>query len=409
MKAECSIGLVNAIEPTNVARMRSPSDFRMPPVNKPSKRQILIFVIIGIILVLLASLRGVARLYTDFLWFKEVKFSSVWTGIIGTKVMLVGAFFLVALVVFLLNFFIARRISPESTLLRPDEELIRAFRLLMRKSGGRLIAGVSVLFALFVAWPASSQWQSWMMFSNGGKFGQADQQFKRDVGFYVFKLPFISYFTDWLFMLLLWTVIVLAGFYFLMGGIQFQTAVDRVRKGVRAHLSALLGLLAILKAVDYFLQRFELNFSTRGVTSGAGYTDVHAVLPALKFLMLVAIFAAVLFLANIVVKKWTLPVIAVLMWTVLELVLAGAYPAVIQKYSVKPNEKDKEAPYIQRNIDATLKALDISTIESRPFNYGAPWTGTITGTGAAQVVACVGIPPLSLFHKKPLTIVSVCV
>ena len=97
------------------------------------------------------------------------------------------------------------------------------------------------------------------------------------------------------------------------GGIQPQAPVfaDKVAPAVRAHLSVLLGLIFLVKAWGYYLGRFDLLTSPRGVVEGASYTDVKAQLPALNFLAIVAVICAVLFLVNIRVRLWSLPVIAV--------------------------------------------------------------------------------------------------
>ena len=121
----------------------------------------------------------------------------------------------------------------------------------------------------------------------------------RDIGFYVFQLPFLKFVADWLFAALVIVLIVTAVAHYLNGGIRFQTPMQRVTPQVKAHLSVLLAVLALLKAGGYWLQRYELVFSSRGVVDGAGYTDVKAQLPAINLLMLICLFACALFLVNI--------------------------------------------------------------------------------------------------------------
>ena len=137
---------------------------------------------------------------------------------------------------------------------------------------------------------------------------------------------------------------------------------------MRAHLSVLLGLIMLTKAWGYYLGRFDLLTSPRGVVEGASYTDVHAQLPALNFLAIVAVICAVLFLVNIRVRLWSLPVIAVGLLALVSVLLGTAYPAFVQQFSVKPQEQQRETPYIADNITGTRKAfaLDKIDISQRP-------------------------------------------
>ena len=116
----------------------------------------------------------------------------------------------------------------------------------------------------------------------------------------------------------------------LWGGIRPQAPAwsERVTPATRAHLSVLLGLIMLAKAWGYYLGRFDLLGSTRGVVQGASYTDVHAQLPALNFLMIAALICAVLFLVNIRVRLWSLPVIAVALLALVSVLLGHGLPVV---------------------------------------------------------------------------------
>ena len=110
-------------------------------------------------------------------------------------------------------------------------------------------------------------------------------------------------------------------------------------------------------------------FSTRGTVDGATYTDVKAQLPALNFLMIISVAAALLFIVNIRRRGWVLPVIAVGLWGFISIVVGTIYPAYIQRFEVKPNEFTKEQPYISRNIAATRYAFGIDHIVTQKYNY----------------------------------------
>jgi uncharacterized membrane protein (UPF0182 family) len=120
-----------------------------------------------------------------------------------------------------------------------------------------------------------------------------------------------------------------------------------------------------VKAWGYWLGRFDLLTSRRGVVEGASYTEVHAQLPALNFLAIVAIICAILFFLNIRLKQWSLPVVAVGLLAIVSVLLGTAYPAFIQQFKVKPNEQQLEQPYIEDNINATRQAFGLSAIDQQ--------------------------------------------
>src|SRR5207253_5843532 len=190
-------------------------------------------------------------------------------------------------------------------------------------------------------------------------FGVNDPQFSRCIGFYVFQLPFLRFIANWLFAGLVIVLFVTAVAHYLNGGIRFQSPFQRVTPQVKAHLSVILAVMALVKTAQYYLGRYELDFSSRGVVNGAGYTDVKAQLPALNLLVFISVVAAALFLWNIRRRGWVLPIIAVGLWGFVSLVVGTIYPALVQEFKVGPNEFQAEQKYTARNISATLAAMGL--------------------------------------------------
>ncbi|MEA2703988.1 MAG: uncharacterized protein QOD63_1933 [Actinomycetota bacterium] len=347
--------------------MRAPTDLPRRRRGASSKRIVLVLVAVAIFTVVV-SLRGIAGFYTDYLWFDEVGFTSVWRGILGAKIGLAVVFTLVFFAILWANLAIADLLAPTFRPMGPEEQFVERYHEIVGSRAGMVRVGVAAVFALIAGPGVAGQWQSWLLFRNQVPFLTRDPQFHRDIGFYVFELPFAKFVVDWLFASLIIVLIVTAIAHYLNGGIRFQTPLQKVTPQVKAHLSVLLAVLALLKAAGYFLQRFELVFSTRGtVNGGAGYTDVHAQLPALNLLVLISLFACALFLVNILRRGWVLPVIAVGVWALISVVIGAAYPAAVQKFQVQPTESTKELPYIQRNITATRAAFNLADTESRDF------------------------------------------
>jgi uncharacterized membrane protein (UPF0182 family) len=323
-----------------------------------------------VIFILIISLRGIAGFYTDYLWFQEVHLTSVWRSVLGAKVGLAILFTVIFFVLMWVNLAIADRIAPAFRPMGPEEELVERYHQVVGPRAVLVRTAVAALFALIAGPSVASRWNQWILFTNHVSFGVKDPQFHKDVGFFVFQLPFLKFLVDWLFASTIIIIIVTAVAHYLNGGIRVQ-ALQKVTPQVKAHLSVLLGVLALLKAAGYWLQQYELNFSSRGVVNGASYTDVKAQLPALKLLIVISLFAFVLLLYNILRRGWALPVIAVGLWAFVSIIIGAAYPAIIQQFRVGPNEQTKERPYIARNIKATRDAYALNNVQVNRFNYNA--------------------------------------
>src|SRR5690606_28228626 len=192
------------------------------------------------------------------------------------------------------------------------------------------------------------------------------------IGFYGFQLPFRCFVVGWLFASLVIVLLVTVMFHYLNGSIRLQARSDqRVGTNVRVHVSVLLGLLALVRAADYWLERFELTVSTRGTVDGATYTDVNAQLPATNLLILIALASAALFLLNIRRKGWVLPAMAVGIWAVVAVVGGAIVPAAIQRYRVEPSESSREREFIEHNIDATRTAQGHADVDDEELARSA--------------------------------------
>jgi uncharacterized membrane protein (UPF0182 family) len=329
-------------------------------------------VAIGIVILLFIIFTVMTGFYVDLLWFREVDLSSVFWTVLRTKALLGLIFGLLFFGLLFANMLIVRRITPATRILTPEQEIVERVRQNIEPYLRWLIPLGAAALALLVGIGVSHQWQTFLLWRNGSglSFGSAEPLFGRDPAFYVFSLPWLRFLQGWLFSSLMGVTVIVGIAHFLWGGIQPQAPAfaDKVAPAVRAHLSVLLGLIMVAKAWGYYLGRFDLLTSPRGVVEGASYTDVHAQLPALNFLAIVAVICAVLFLVNIRVRLWSLPVIAVGLLAVVSVLLGTAYPAFVQQFSVKPQEQQRETPYIADNIEGTQRAfgLDEVVISERP-------------------------------------------
>jgi hypothetical protein len=355
---------------------------RVPPVEGRRRPVGLRGWLIGVaivLVILLLSLRGLARFYTDYLWFRDVGFSRTWRELIAAKAVPAAIFSAAFFVVMLVNLIVADRIAPRYRSTGPEDEMIERYRGYVAPYAGRVRVAVALFFAIVMGSGVSAQWQNWILFSHATDFGVKDPQFHKDIGFYVFRLPFAQFAAGWVFTALLVVLIVSAVFHYLNGGIRLQSPFQRVTPQVKVHVSVLLALMALAKTVQYYLAQFALTTSNRGFVQGATYTDVNAQLPALRLLIVISIAAAGLFIVNIWRRGWVFPIIAVGLWGFISIVVGTVYPAVIQRFTVEPNELSREEKFIRRNIEATRAAFKLSTecapepctpnVQVRTFQY----------------------------------------
>ena len=362
---------------------------RPPSPSLPGRPRLLIPVAVLLVLIL-ALLGGFVSLYTDLLWFRSTGdgFSKVFTTVLQTRILLFVVFGLVMALVVGANLAIAYRLRPPFRPMSLEQQNLERYRAAVDPYLKQVLFGASAVFGLFAGLSASGRWETWLLWRHGGSFGVDDPEFGVDAGFYVFDYPFYRFVLGFLFAAIVLSTIAAAVTHYLFGGVRLQTPGEKVSSGARAHLSVLLGLFVLLKAAAYWLDRYGLMFSPRGRVHGASYTDINAVLPAKQILFGVAIICALLFFANIVVRNFALPIGALALLVLAAVVVGGIYPAIVQQFQVKPDEPQREAPYIQRNINATRAAFGIEGADVERVQYDARTTAT-----AATVAADKGTVP----------------
>lgn len=353
------------------------------PVQPPQlkKGHFVVGGIVALLVLVVAGSRTIAKIYTDYLWFDSVGFGSVWTGLLGTKILLaILAAALIGLFVWV-NLWLAERAAPRSVNILNAQETGTDFSLYWRamstKRRGMLRTIASAAVALVIGAGFYVHWHEWLLFLNGGSFGEKDPIFHKDIGFFVFQLPFFSTAVNWLFGIVLMTIIITVIAHYLGGSIAAGGNKLQVSRFAKSHIAILVGTFALVRALQYYVERFELSFSQRSdqVSVGANYADVKFLLPALWLLILISIAAAVMFFVSARASSWGIALTTVALWGVVSLVIGTVIPAGVQRLIVKPAEATKELPYLQRNIDATRHAMGLNAITVHGFDYKANLTG----------------------------------
>ncbi|WP_329625579.1 UPF0182 family protein [Streptomyces sp. NBC_01255] len=354
----------------------SPSGPRMR-VGRPSRRARTLLMTLGVLAVLAMAFVMFAGFWTDWLWYRSVKYSSVFTTTLWTKIGLFAVFGLLMGLAVGLNIWLAYRLRPPLSAMSLEQQSLDRYRMGVAPFKKWVLLAVTVLVGLIAGASASGQWRTWLMWINGVKFGQKDPQFGLDVSFYAFDLPWYRFLLAFGFAATVLSLIAAALTHYLYGGLRITSPGARATAAATGHLSVLLGVFVSLKAVAYWLDRYGLavkssDFKATGNWTGLRYVDANAYLPAKTILFCIAAICAVLFFATLWRRTWQLPVIGFGLMVLSAILIGGLYPAIVQKFQVQPNEQAKEAPYIQKNIDATRKAYAIDS--TKPENYSGKST-----------------------------------
>jgi uncharacterized protein len=331
------------------------------------RRRLGTVVLLGALLVLFSANR-IAVFATDLWWFGERGFRDVFLGVFGARVVVGVAAGALLAVLLAVNLFIARRLRPFTVPSTPEQAQIQRYREMADPYLPWLIIAIALVFGLTSGAAVSSQWESFLLYLNGGEVGVEDPQFGVDVGFYLFQLPLLQFIQTWLFTSLILTGLLTAGAHYLLGGIRPEAPAEKVLPSVKIHLSVLLVAILAVRGWGYWLDRYMLNYSGRGTVTGASYTDVNAELNALYLLLAVSVVAIILVVVAMRRRGFLLPGAAVALLVVASILLQGAYPAAIQRLQVDPQELDREREFIARNLEQTNMAYGMDDVELRPFS-----------------------------------------
>jgi uncharacterized membrane protein (UPF0182 family) len=338
-----------------------------PNLNFNRRRRGPLPIVIAILVVASVALVSLSGFYADWLWFKSVDFTEVWSTILLTKAtVFVVAGFATSLII-TLNIYLAFRKRPLYVPLTVEADNLERYRSQIEPIRRIVLVGLSLVLFYFGGSSGSQLWDTWLLFKNSTPFGVTDAQFGLDISFFAFKLPMYQALVAWGISTLVFAIIGSAIVHYLYGGIRPQVAQERTTVAARVQLSVLLGLVVLLKAGAYWLDRYALALKDNKLITGLTYTDVNALLPAKAILTGIAVICSLLFFANIVRKSWLLPAAGTALLVISSVLIAGIYPAAIQQFQVKPSESSKEAPFIQRNIDATRDAFGLSAVEVQDF------------------------------------------
>jgi uncharacterized membrane protein (UPF0182 family) len=350
-------------------------------MKKPSPLA-LTFIILAVLAGALVALSGV---YVDWLWFKSVGFTGVWTTVLTTKIALFIVAGLVTSLIISTNIFLAYRRRPFDVSMAMESDNLERYRATIDPIRRLFFARVAVVLFYFGGTTGIQLWSSWLLFKNSTDFGVKDPQFGMDISFFAFRLPFLQTLIGWAISTLILATLASVAVHYIYGGIRPQLRSDRTSVAARVQLSVLLGLIVLMKSVAYWFDRYALALKENRLITGLTYTDVNATLPAKSILAAIAVICSLLFFANIVRKSWLLPAAGTALMVGASVLIAGIYPGAVQQFQVKPSESSKEAPYIQRNIDSTRAAYGLTDVEMKDYQATLSTNSGQLATDAATI------------------------
>src|SRR6266545_4947745 len=332
---------------------------RNSPLPRMSRRgRVTVGVLVGVFLLFTLLGWGIDA-YTDYLWFNEVHFTEVFTGVLVTRLVLFLVIGLLMALIIAVNLYLAYRLRP---LLRPhsaEQATLERYRMVI-----------------------------------GPRIGIKDPQFNVDIGFYIFDYPLWRYLLGVGFTAVVLSVIGSLAVHYIFGGVRLQGVGERMTSAARAHLTALVAFFVLLKAVAYILDRRALLLEQHVSPGlyGAGYTDVNALLPAKEILAYISIVVAVAILvfSNAVIRNLVWPGISLALLAISAVAIGGIYPLAVQNFTVQPSLQDKESPYIARSINATRAAFGLQDTQISPYgasNLAPP--STLASNPSAQNVRLI--------------------
>ncbi len=327
-------------------------------------RPLLWLVLAGVVVALVAP---AIPLYTDWLWFQEVGYTQVFLSILSLRGYLVAGVGLAVLVVLYANLAFAARSAPPDVLWELEDQLGLPSRVVIEPLIRRLLPGVLLVIALFSGLGAGSSWATILAYVNQVPFETTDPLFGRDLAFFVFSLPLWRLVHGWVTTLAAATLGLTLVLYVLQRSLVLTNRGPRLAQGARTHLLVLGAVLLALKAVGFWLDRFELVFSPRGIVFGASYTDIHASLPVLGALAVLAGLCAASCLVQVFRPGLRVVAGGLVALAFVWIMGLGVYPALLQRLRVTPNELVAERPFIEHNIRMTRQAYGLDRIVEKDF------------------------------------------
>ncbi|MDH5673500.1 MAG: UPF0182 family protein [Myxococcales bacterium] len=333
--------------------------------------------------VLLVGLPAAANLYVDLRWFRALGHTDIFATVLSTKWALGGALGAGVGLFALANLRVAFRFSEGlSPLYLHDPDGVP--RVDLGRAAQRLVWPVAIMLGLLTGLFNYRHWMTWLLWTHAGEFGHLDPIFGRDVGFYMFQLPLLDSASGVAMWALSVSLLSSTAAYVARGAVAVGEGHTALHPRAQLHLGVLGAAMMALLAYQAYLDMFHTLYSTTGPMVGASYADVHAKLPALRIKIGVAAVGSLLLLVGATREGFALPVLAGALYILTQLGVQF-YPSMVHKFSVLPNEFERESTFLQFNIEATRRAYGLDAVTERELSVEDTLTAESIANNAATI------------------------
>jgi Uncharacterized conserved protein len=341
-----------------------------PPAAPParSRTRAAIAITVAVIAALVIGFFVFSGFYTDVLWFDQLGYLGVLTTRWGTTALMFAVGFVAMTFLVWLSIFLAFRARPVYAKLNAQLDRYQQVIEPLRRVA---MIGIPVVLGLFVGVSTATRWDAILQFLNRTPFGTVDPQFGLDVSFYVYELPVYRGIVAYASAIVLIAGLAALATAYIYGGIQVSGREVRITRRARIQLAVTAALYIALQGVSIWLDQYATLTDQKDILTGASYADVNATIPGRAILAGIAAIVAVLCIVTAIIGRWRLPIIGTALLIVSGLVVGSVYPAIVDRLFVAPSQGQTEAPYIERNIEATREAYGLSDVQVIPYNAQA--------------------------------------
>jgi uncharacterized membrane protein (UPF0182 family) len=331
------------------------------------RRRIFWYGFFALVILFLIMLSTVTGKIVEWLWMNRLGFGTIFWRLLFIKVAMFGVASVSVLLYFWVNLAMVLRNALKAT---GDGDVI-----VLKEAGGLaiqrakivtfLISWLPALIFGFIFW---SQWDTYLRFHWGGAFGESDPIYGQDIGFYIFRLPFYELIQNGLTGMTFSTLLITLMGYLSLGVLQPSSNLSQRRSRTAVgHLTLLLVLFVGAWAWGYYLDRFELLYSSVGVVYGVGYTAYNITRICLWIMFFASMALAIFVVTNLLRRRPKMILIGVGSYFVFYFIVVTLIPGLVQKYKVEPSELELETPYLKHNIEYTRKAFHLDKIEVKTY------------------------------------------
>lgn len=316
-----------------------------------------------------------ASMWTRQLWFENLHFGDAYQVQLRTRVVLFLTVFIVVELLCRGSIWIGYRYRPLRVPEAADEAMHR-YRVAIEPFRRGAFLVLPALLAALTGSSAAGQWRVPLLWWGRQSFGQTDPQFHRDIGFYVFTMPLIEMVIGFATVILILALVLAAITHYIYGGITLRQGRAGFTRGARRHLCLLAIALLLVRTAGWWWGRYALVYSTHRGLTGLDSGGVQATVPVHSILAAAAVLTALTFLVTLRTRSWRLPVTAVSMLVACSVVFGGIYPEVLSAVRSGIATSGGDGVYLQREIDATRTAYDVSDVTLRDYRASSsPTTG----------------------------------